>query len=176
MISIQPNQLAGLEWRQPGAFSRTYELKSVDSLLARLEFKKTFGTLAVAESAAGRWTFKRCGFLTPVVTARVEGSDADIASYTPNFTSTRGTLRLASGETLDLKTTNFWGSEWALFDANRQQLVRFHNKGMIHHGADVDVSPAAGSRSDLDLLLTISWYILVMHMQDAAATTAVISS
>ncbi|MBI5083889.1 MAG: hypothetical protein HZB13_04750 [Acidobacteria bacterium] len=176
MIPIQRNQLAGLEWRQPGAFSRTYELRAGDSLLARLEFKKTFGTLAEAETAQGKWSFKRTGFLSPLVSARVLGEEADIAIYKPSFSGQKGALRLAGGETLALHTMGFWGSEWALTAAGGEQLLRFHNKGLVHHGADIDVGEAARNREDLELLLTMAWYILVLHMADSNAMICMVGS
>ncbi len=172
MIPIQPNQLAGLEWRQPSAFNRTYELKSGDSVLARLEFMKVFGTLAGAQTAAQAWTFKRGGFLTPIVTARLDGSETDIATFEPNWTHRKGTLTLAGGEILELRSTNFWASEWVLTNAQKEQVLRFHNKGMLHHGASVEVSEASKSRGDLGLLLALTWYILVLHMQDSTVVAA----
>ncbi|MBI5282227.1 MAG: hypothetical protein HY858_11145 [Candidatus Solibacter usitatus] len=174
MILIQRNQLAGLEWRQPGAFARTFELRAGDSLLARLEFKKTLGTLAEAETAQGKWSFKRTGFLSPVVSARVRGEEADIAIYRPSFSGQKGALRLAGGEALELHALGFWGSEWALTGAGGEHLLRFHNKGLVHHGADVEVGEAARGRQDLELLLTLAWYILVLHMEDSTVMTPVV--
>lgn len=41
MIQIQSNQLGGLEWKQLSAFARAYELRSGDSVLASVEFKRS---------------------------------------------------------------------------------------------------------------------------------------
>ena len=172
MIPIRANVLNGLEWRQPGAFSRAYELKSGDSVLAELAFQKVFGTLARAWTAESAWTFKRAGFLTPVVTVRVEGSPDDIATYHPNWTGNKGVLSLPGGEQLQFRTTNFWASEWALYDAQGGELVRFHNKGLLHHGASVEVSGQGKERADIALLLALGWYVLVLHMQDSTAVAA----
>lgn len=172
MIPIQANLLNGLEWRQPAAFSRTYELKSGDSELAGLAFQKVFGTLARAWTAGAAWTFKRAGFLTPVVTARVEGSETDIAIYHPNWTGHKGLLELEGGERLEFRTTNFWASEWALNDAQGAEVLRFHNKGLLHHGASVEVSEAGKARADIAMLLALCWYILVLHMQDSSSVAA----
>jgi hypothetical protein len=172
MIQIQANLLNGLEWRQPGAFSRTYELKSGDSVLAELAFQKVFGTLARAWTADAAWTFKRAGFLTPVVTVRVEASEADIATYQPNWTGNKGLLNLPGGEQLEFRTTNFWASEWVLSNQQGGELIRFHNKGLVHHGASVEVSEAGKARADIALLMAVCWYVLVLHMQDSAAVAA----
>ncbi len=173
MIPIRANLLNGLEWRQPGAFSRAYELKSGDSELAGLAFQKVLGTLARAWTLDAAWTFKRSGILTPVVTARVEGSEADIATYHPKWTHHKGLVSLAGGETLEFRTTNFWASEWALLDAQGAEVLRFHNKGLLHHGANVEVSEAGKARADIALLLALCWYILVLHMQDSTVAASV---
>jgi hypothetical protein len=174
---MRANQMHGLEWRQPAAFSRQYELKSGDAVLGELRFLKTFGTLARAVTADGAWTFKRAGFLTPVVTARVEGSETDMASYLPRSLSQNGTMTLAGGEALEFKATNFWASEWVLFDAQRREVLRFHNKGVLHHGASVEPGAGAAGRTDVGVLAALCWYILVLYMEDSSAvmvaTTAV---
>ena len=169
MIPIQARMLNGLEWRQPAAFSRTYELKSGDSVLAGLAFQKVFGTLARAWTAGAAWTFKRAGFLTPVVTVRAEGSETDIATYHPNWTGNKGLLQLPGGERMEFRTTSFWAGEWALHDAQGAEVLRFHNKGLLHHGANVEVSEVGKARADIALLLALCWYILVLHMQDSPA-------
>ncbi len=175
MIQIQPNQLGGLEWKQLSAFARAYELRSGDSILASVEFKKVFGTLAEAKTAQQSWTFKRTGFLTPMVTARVAGSEQDVALYKPGMMGTKGEISLPGGEVLQMKSTSFWGSQWALMSAGGDPLIRFHNQGLLKHGAQVEIEPAARERPDLPLLLTLCWYILALHQQDSAATTAVIA-
>lgn len=172
MIPIKSNVLNGLEWRQPSAFNRNYELKSGDSVLAELAFLKTFGTLARMSTAAGAWTYKRAGFLSPVVTARQEGSEEDLATYQPNWMARKGALTLSTGEGLTFGAANFWASEWVLATAQGAELLRFHNKGILHHGAAVEVSEAGKTRVDAAMLLGLCWYIMVLHMQDSAAVTA----
>lgn len=172
MVPIRANQLEGLEWRQPSAFSRSYELKSGDTLLAGLEFLKALGTLARARTAGGVWTFKRGGFLSPVVTARVEGNEVELARYEPNWMGSRGRLQLAGGAAMELKAANFWASEWVLSDEAEGELLRFHNRGLVHAGAQVAVSAAGARREDLGLLICLMWYVLVLHMQDSSVVAA----
>jgi hypothetical protein len=171
MLPIRANQLAGLEWSQPSGFSRRYELKAGDTKLAELAFQKTFGTLAQATTAEAAWTFKRSGFLTPHVTARLAGSEADVAVYEPNWTSTKGRLTVG-GEVLELKTGNFWATQWMVLDPRGAEIMRLKNQGVLHHGAVVEVSEAGRARADIALLLPFVWYILLLHMQDSAAVVA----
>ena len=171
MIPIRSNQLAGLEWRQASAFSRTFDLYSGDSILAHLEWLKVLGTLASARTAEAHWTFKRTGFLTSVVTARVAGTEADIASYEPRWSGTKGQLHVG-GQTLHLKGANFWATQWILLDGETP-LLQFGSHGVFKTAAEVTVTEAARERPDLPLLLCFVWYILLLHMQDSASTAIV---
>jgi hypothetical protein len=166
MIPIRANQLAGLEWRQNSAFSRTFDLCSGDSVLAHLEWLKILGTLAAAGTADASWTFKRTGFLTSVVTARVAGTDADIATYEPNWMGTKGRLR-SGGQTLQLKGANFWATQWVLLNGEAP-LIQFSSHGVFKAGAEVTVFEAGRGRQDLPLLICFVWYILLLHMQDSS--------
>lgn len=170
MVPIRPQLLHGLAWRQDSAFHRHFQLKAGDSVLAELDFLKTFGTLARGRTAGQCWTFKRTGFLSPLVTARIEGSDADLAVYHPNFFASRGELRLSQGETLELKSINFWAREWLLTGGDHAGILRLHNKGLLRQGAEVEV--LAPGREDVALLLLMSWYILVLQMQDTVTPVA----
>ena len=168
MNPIRSNPLGGLEWRQNSALSRSYELSAGDSLLARLQFQSLFGSLALADTGESSWTFKRTGFLTPVVTARRAGDEEDVATYEPNWSGNRGRLHLAGGETLLLRSTNFWNTEWSLRDGNDHPLLVFHNRGMLQHGATVEASEKLHGREDAGLLICLTWYVLLLYMQDAA--------
>lgn len=173
MIPFRANQLAGLEWRQDSAFSRTYDLFSGDSVLAHLEWLKILGTLAAAGTADARWTFKRTGFLTSVVTARAAGTETDIATYEPNWMGTKGRLQ-SGGQTLLLKGANFWATQWVLLDGETP-LLQFSSHGVFKAGAQVTVCEAARERKDLALLICFVWYILLLHMQDSS-TAAIVAT
>jgi len=167
LIPIRSNQLDGLEWRQPATFSRKYELCLGDSILARLEWLKVFGTLARAETAEASWTFKRTGFLSPVVTARAADSEANVASYEPNWSGYKGRVQVG-GQTLHLRCANFWASRWVL-SQEETPLLEFGSQGALKSGSDVTVHEAARKRADLPLLLCFAWYVLLLHQEDSSA-------
>jgi hypothetical protein len=171
VIPFRSNQLAGLEWRQASAFSRTFDLYSGDSILAHLEWLKLMGTLASAVTAETQWTFKRTGFLTSVVTARVAGSETDIATYQPNWSGTKGQLH-CGGQILQLKGANFWATQWVLLDGE-MPLLQFGSHGVLKAAAEVTVTEAARERADLPLLLCFVWYILLLHMQDSSSAAVI---
>jgi hypothetical protein len=174
MIAFDPKQSYGLEWHQDSAFSRRYQLKSGDSVLAELAFAKVFGTLAEASTARFNWTFKRRGVFTSSVAARIAGQENDVAVYRPNWTTTKGLLRLASGEEFELHTANFWASEWVLSVCDGAPLLEYHNRGFLKHGASVELEPAGREHPQLELLITLVWYILLLHQMDSAASTSAV--
>src|SRR5215471_7349890 len=73
-----------LRWSQPSALKRHYELKGSSDLVAQLRFRSAFGTLAMAESGDGSWTFKRVGFWQRTVTVREDGSEESLAVFRDN--------------------------------------------------------------------------------------------
>lgn len=167
MEALDTRQLGDLQWRQPSALSRKFELVSGESCLGTLQFVKALGTLAKGNAGGGPWTFKRTGFLNPVVTARVEGSQTDIATFQAKWTARSGILVLGGGEALTMKALNFWGSEWGIEDGAGQLLLRIHERGMVHFSAKYEVSEAGKRRADMGLLLCLSWYVLVLMCEDS---------
>jgi hypothetical protein len=174
MLPIDAHTPSSLEWKQQSAFGRYYELKGGDTVYAAIEFVKRFGSLAEAHTAAGGWTFKRRGMMSPVVSARLKGSESDVIVYKPNWSASKGEMILAGGEVLQFKSESFWGKDWVLSSADAQPLLRFSTKGMVKHEAGVTVELPGRARPDLALLLTFCWYLLLLYQQDSAATVAVI--
>lgn len=176
MLPLDAHAPATLEWKQESAFGRYFELKGGDSVYAALEFVKRFGSLAEGRTAAGAWTYKRRGMMSPAVSARAAGSDADLAIYKPNWSSSKGELTLPSGETLEFRSASFWGQDWILSTPGGQTLLRFSTKGVVKQGSEVHVDPAARERADLPLLLTFCWYLLLLYQEDMSTNAAIISS
>jgi len=174
-MPVNLSQLSDVKWVQPHAFSRSFELQAGGDVVATLEFRKMFGSLAVGRTSDGAWTLKRRGYFNTTVSVRVEGSEQDIAIYEPNWAGTKGAVVLSNGERLPFQTTNFWGTERVLTDATGEALVRFHNKGVFHHGAEVEVTTAGAKRENIGMLLILCWYVLVLYMEDSSAATVVMA-
>jgi hypothetical protein len=64
-----------LEWRQPGALRRFYQLTHDEREIATLRFESSCGSLAAGECGQAKWTFKRTGFLSPKISVREAGSE-----------------------------------------------------------------------------------------------------
>jgi hypothetical protein len=166
------------EWIQPSVSERSYQLQSGEFLLGRLFFRSSFGTLAVAETAEGRWTFKRVGFLNPRVTARVADSGEDLAVYQPKFWGD-GVLTFMSGPVFTWKPINFWATDWAFADAQESPLIAFKGgvakeklRDIFKIQSTVEVVAAPQGRDVFSVLLALGMYLLVLHHQDAAAAAA----
>lgn len=157
-----------LEWRQESAMERFYELKGGDTTYGTLRFTKLLGSLAEAESNGSKWTFKRNGFVSPQVTARLAGSEDDIATYVPKWTGTSGEITLKSGGRLKFHSTGFWGRRWALETENGEPLLEFANSGILRAETELTVKDSCRQREDLAFLASFCWYVLLLHMQDTA--------
>jgi len=172
----QVTQEQGVEfrWRQPEASKRRYTLQreGADAPLATLDWRSSWGTFATATVGDAAWTFKRAGFLRPRVTVRLAGSDDDLATFEANWHG-GGTLSVAGGATFVWKAANFWHSQWSWQDTTGAELLHFANRqGFIRQGATVAIVPEAAQLSELELLTTLGWYLLILAAQDGAATTA----
>ena len=80
-----------LLWVQPARLKQEFELRAGDEVVGTLRFERS--SLAIGETADQRWTFKREGFWHPRITVRVQGSDANVALFSPSW---------VGGGTLDL--------------------------------------------------------------------------
>jgi hypothetical protein len=56
-----------LRWVQPDVVDRRDQRRAGDAILATLRWENLLGSLATGETAEGRWTLKRAGFLRPRV-------------------------------------------------------------------------------------------------------------
>jgi hypothetical protein len=169
------SELAGEElvWVQPAAGRREHELRAGDDVVATLRFQR--GSLADAEAEGHHWTFKRQGFWQPRVTVRVAGSDADVAVFRPRWVG-GGTLDFTDGRTVDLRSANFWQSEW-VWQEKDQPLILFKGRhGLIKAKGAVEFQSAAAGRPDLALLVLLGWYLILLHADDAASSGALVAA
>ena len=163
----------GLTWVQPRALRNEYQLIADGKTLASLRWEKAFGSLATAEAADGRWTFKRVGFLRPRVTVRAEGSEADVATLEPGWMGS-GVLQFSDGHRYRWANTSFWGGEWAFASEAGTVLVRFLPGYSRKKRGTVHVESEARTLQHLSLLLLLGWYLVVLMAQDTAVIAATV--
>ena len=166
------SETAGEEllWVQPAARRREHELRAGDDVVATLRFQR--GSLADAEAEGRHWTFKRQGFWQPRVTVRVAGSDADVAVFRPHWAG-GGTLELADGRTVNLRSANFWHSEW-VWQEKDQPLILFKGRhDIVRVRGAVEIQPGSAGQPDAPLLVLLGWYLILLHAEDANAALLV---
>jgi hypothetical protein len=166
------SELAGQElaWAQPSAMKQTFELRSGEEVVARLEFQRS--SLATAQTAGKIWTFKREGFWHPQVTVRPADSDQNEAIFRPSWAG-GGSLELGNGRQLRFGAANFWHSQWDWQLPDGRSAVHYRSRSRIlKSGAEVKVADDAGDLPELPLLVVLGWYLLVLFARDAAAASA----
>ena len=159
-----------LVWAQPSARERAHELRAGEELVGTLRWER--GSLAVAEVAGGRWTFKRVGLWRPRVTVRDLGADTDRAVFGAGWTG-NGTLELPGGQCVAWVAANLWHTHWDWRTTDRDPLVRFGSRqGLVRIEGQVEIEPPAATMPELPLLVALGWYLLVQLAQDTADTAA----
>jgi hypothetical protein len=169
---MQPG-LDELEWRQPEARQRLYELTRNAETIATLRFEKRSGSLATGQYGKDQWTLKRTGFLSPRVLIREIGSDQELAIFTPTWTG-GGWLTFTSGRRYHLRSTNFWQTEWA-FEAvdGAPVIILTGPHGVFKQGGHARVSESAASLPETPVLLLLIWYLRILMNEDASAVAVI---
>ena len=161
-----------LKWTQPGTFKKWYELRAGEDLVGTLRFRSMFGSFATGESADGCWTMKRSGMWRPRATVRACDSEVDIASFKDNTWSSGGTLTLADGRQLSA-VTGFWKSKFKFLDEQRNDLISFNLRGVLHESSEVDIQPRARTMAELPWMVMFGWYLTVQkHEEESIAASA----
>lgn len=164
-----------LVWTQPTAMSRVYELRSSDSLIGHLRFEGFCGSLASAEVASQKWSFKRVGFLAPCVIVGSPNREADIAVFRRHWGS-GGALHFADGHRARWRCTNFWGSRWAFVGSDNHIVLRFsHHEGFFKASAQLEFERSSAALPEFPLLAALGWYLMILGAEDAAAAASVVA-
>ena len=180
MKSVKEISNEHLTWFQPKAIHQFYELRSETDLYGTVNFPKSFGSLAEAESADGRWTFKRIGFFQIKITIREAGSDVDLAVFKPKWTGYAGSIEFADGKIFHWQSSNFFATKFDLQDSNEKILFTFRHgvedqklKDWFKTQARVEVSEEAKKISETSMLVLFCWYlIVVLQMESSAGAVA----
>jgi len=165
-----------LTWSQPNAFKEEYELTSDVGQLGALNFRSSWGTLAVAETADGCWTFKRVGFFSTRVSIRRCDSEIEVAAFRNNTWSGGGTLELPDGRVYRA-STNFWQTKLELVNDRDDVILQYQDVGgFFRRSARMTIEPAVALLTELPMIVMLSWYLLIMMYRDSTATTGAIAA
>jgi hypothetical protein len=164
-----------LVWNKVKVMGREYELKDGDEALGQMQFESAFGSLASAEVASQSFTLKREGFLSPRVTVRAPGSEANLVVFHPKWTG-GGMAEFADGRQIQWRHTSFWGSEWSFLAEDNHALMRFQqHMGLLKFSAELAIEPADVALPEVPLLVALGWYLMILTAQDAAAAATVVA-
>jgi hypothetical protein len=180
MKSIKEIANEHLTWFQPKAIHQFYELRSETDLFGTVNFPKSFGSFAEAESTEGKWTFKRIGFFQIKITIRKAGSEKDLAVFKPKWTGYAGSIEFADGKVYHWQSSNFFATKFDLHDSSGKVLFSFR------HGVDdqkltdwfktqarVEVNETAKNLPETGMLILFCWYlIVVLQMESSAGAVA----
>ncbi len=164
-----------LIWAQTGYCTPQYELRTAgEEVVATLRWGR--GSLAVAETEEDRWSFGRPGLGRSRVNVREAGLGTDIAAYNSRWTG-GGTLEMTWGGRFHWSAANLWRSRWGWRRSDGTPLARFGmGQGLVKIEGRVEIERAATALPELDLLVALGWYLMVMRARDgtsdAVAATA----
>lgn len=65
---------------------------------------------------------------------------------------------------------------WVQPAALKKPVIRFKGRqGFMKAKGQVEVTPEAAGRPDLAFLILLGWYLILLHAEDAAASTAAVT-
>ena len=166
LISLANLDVSELVWRQP-AIAQTFELSGPAGVYARLELKKLASSRANGISSRATFAFERQGMLKSHIGIRLAGSPQPLAIYKPNFTGQKGVLKYSGGQPVEFQATNFFKTEWQWLTSNGDGLIGFRLKGSGKPNATVFIGDDGLQRVDLDLLLLLGFYVLLLLREES---------
>jgi hypothetical protein len=157
-----------LQWTQPSAFRREYELRAGDERVGTLRYAGAFRSLASAECADGTWTLNRFGLLSGSVVVRQPDAVQDVATYRNSFWKVGGTLQLQGGRNFRVGGS-FRNGALEIESDKGQTLVRFTRvRGSFHMSANVEITSAGREAEELPWLVFLGWYLILKFENDMA--------
>jgi hypothetical protein len=168
MIPFAECSSGNLCWLKAG--HRAYVLECDGLAAGSLRFSGKCGSLATAETANGKWTLKREGFIHPRVTIRTDGSDATVAVFVLSM-SGYGRVRVGSHD-YSLHGSSWTGSSWEVREG-ATPMIQFRKE---HGNVNVTVLDPIRSSEDLALLLMLGRYVRLLADEDAAVVAILAAS
>ena len=134
------DQENSLKWVGTGKLESQLQTPTGE-VLAKLAWKSRWSSLATGESADGRWTLKRAGFLRPRVTIRSEGTDANVAEMQVDWNG-GGEAHFANGTAFQLSRKGFRNPGLGVFNASGEEICRaaksFRSRGISNNDSGRD--------------------------------------
>jgi hypothetical protein len=162
-----------LIWVQSKAARRGYTLTDGDGVLATLTWTKIMGTLAVAEYDGKKYSFKRIGFLHPLVTVRKLEFEEDLAFMRLSFGG-NGVLEFHDGSRYVLQKMSFWKNQWRMSDSSGRTMCTFiPSRSFVRHTGEVTLSQEELKDGHLPMLIVLGWYVIVLITEESESAAVV---
>jgi hypothetical protein len=154
-------------WTSIGCAQREYELRADGEVVACLH--RQGGSFGVAETANGSWSFERPGLRRSRVNVREAASGSAVANFGSGWTG-EGVLETSQRKRFGWTPANFWRSRWEWRGAYGTPLVRFWSRqGLTRAEGRARIEGASVILPELDLLVALGWYLIVMRARDATS-------
>ena len=163
-----------LRWVASGKLESQLQTASGE-VLATLEWNNRCSSLVTGESADGKWTPKRAGFL-PRVTIRRAGMDATVAEIQVNWNG-GGDVRVAPGSEFQFRRLGFWNPGLGVFNVAGQEILST-KPNLSGQMASVKIKPSAENSPTKSLLAILSWYVIILSAEydsDSGYMTAIVA-
>jgi len=160
-----------LSWSQQSLLKSEYELRFGGELIATLRFPKMIGTIGVAESGDGSWTFERIGFWKSKTVVKASGSSDELGSYTSNTWKAGGVLELPTGKKITV-WRSIWKGRFEFRTEEGESLYQIQQLTSFRVSASLRINRRALQIPELPWLVLFGFYLFVMARSDAATQAA----
>ncbi len=164
-----------MRWAQPNALIRYHELTSGGALVATLKWPNMYGSLAIGECSAGRYTFKRAGFLRPYVTARVEGTEMEKAILRLGFRLS-GSIEFQDGVRFSFKRPSYLRSKWCFTSESGSPVMSITKRGGGKPRGDLTKQGDMAWDSYPHILALVAWYAIILDYEEGEAAVGALNA
>ena len=148
---------------------RRYELRAGADLLAVLESRSVLHAAMAGESAGAQWRLRHEGLLRGRVRVLREGEDGAAAVFQPRWFGA-GDVITRHGNALRWHRADFWGRRWELVDSGGLARLAFvRSPSFLSTAASVEVAEAARRDPELDALVLLGFYLLLLMVRQSHA-------
>ncbi len=167
MIPISSAISGGLTWSKISC--RGFELKRNGEVIGTLQRPSFWSTSYQADTASGRWTFRRSGFLCSGSQILESSSQQSIATFKSAWGGRGGTLTFSDGQTIQLECKGWWRPVWNVIGGSGETQFRLHRREKT-----IELPRATTAPDDqLAMLIMFTWYRILQVEEDAASASVV---
>ncbi len=148
-----------MEWVQPSAMSRGWELHDADGVVGEIEWISSYQAQAKGRTERTEWGFTLDGFLKPWITIERLDREAPPCAFrgTPSF---NGQLELPDDRTFSWDS-NFWLTKWIWSTADGIELVRMSRNISLRTEGTLEFDEEHSTLEELPLICLLGWYLMV---------------